>query len=108
MSVFINNLDDYIAPTQACVNPFLPKRDTNQNNSKDLPSGVSPKVTIKTDYIDKNVIILPSTQVKFNVINTKSTESTEKKVAAVSLSDCLACSKLFSSNNLPKKVEAKA
>lgn len=92
MSVFINNLDDYIAPTQACVNPFLPKRDTNQNNSKDLPSGVSPKVSIKTDYIDKNVIILPSSQVKFNVINTKSSESTEKKVAAVSLSDCLACS----------------
>ena len=35
MSVFVNNLDDFIAPSQACVNPLVnSKLDNEITNNK--------------------------------------------------------------------------
>lgn len=78
MSVFINNLDDFITPSQACINPFV--------SSKLLSSNSSAKLTVATDY---SAYEFEPTQ-KPDLIKTKTVNS--QKLASISLNDCLACS----------------
>eukprot|EP01041_Mallomonas_annulata_P012054 gene12054-25262_t len=83
MAVFINNLDEFISPSQECINPFITK-----DAPKDLGSGaVVSRITLKNDSSrsDYEAPIAP------NLIRSKSNISGDK-VASVSLSDCLACS----------------
>lgn len=82
MSIFITNVDDYISPSQACVNPLV------LNKSK--PSQEQSKRSIVLANED-DVVSAPRLDKKPNLINTKMTH-TDSKVAAVSLNDCLACS----------------
>lgn len=87
MSVFLTNLDDYIAPSQACVNPFVASRKTSNDGNDKNPSA---KISIQLD-----LSISEFETVKPNLIKSKlssiHSESTQK-VATVSLNDCLACS----------------
>ena len=78
MSVFISNVDDFIAPSQACINPLVSSKISSQNVKE-----ASQKVTIKLDTVDAQ---LKADAVKPNLI-----KMSEKKVATVSLNDCLAC-----------------
>lgn len=89
MSVFLNNLDDFIAPSLACINPFVLNRKPDTDGK---PGSV--KITLKSDFSSteyerpkENLIREP------DLIKTRlSTASKGQKVAAVSLNDCLACS----------------
>lgn len=83
-SVFLSNLDDFIAPSQACVNPLVSGK---LDSSVDVgTTEKSAKVTISNDYSRTE---FERAEVKPNLINTK--VSSAKKVASISLNDCLAC-----------------
>jgi hypothetical protein len=82
-SVFLSNLDDFIAPSQACVNPLV--------NSKLEAASVSKgpaKISLETDY---SITSFESSTIKPDLIKTKIATVTGKKIASVSLNDCLAC-----------------
>lgn len=83
MSVFLNNLDDFIVPSQACVNPFV----SNPSMPSQPPSKTG-KITLQAD-LSYSEFELPAAQP--NLIKTKVGSVSEKKVATVSLNDCLAC-----------------
>jgi hypothetical protein len=77
MSVFINSLDDFIAPSQACVNPFVQEKLEQSKGSA--------KITLQSDFSISEY----DTSVKPDLIKTKAESTT--RVATVSLNDCLAC-----------------
>eukprot|EP01035_Chromulina_nebulosa_P025070 gene25070-32691_t len=82
-SVFLSNLEDYIAPSQACV-------VTTSASSKSNPLLQRQRVIISSTEdsiaIDNNNATIGKS--KFEIIK----PSTTTKVAKVSLNDCLACS----------------
>ncbi len=90
MSVFINNLDDYIAPGQACVNPLVLSR------GKDIQDPNSSKrriLALQEDDLRDMGDIRPSKKIETvqpDLIHAKSSHASAK-VASVSLNDCLAC-----------------
>ena len=115
-SVFLNNLDDFILPSQACVNPLVasklnsPMANSSSTTAKvvttDLESnyGVTinttaskhsrkhNRITLETDYSasDLGGDYVFSTSEQPNLIKQKTFDS--RVVASVSLNDCLACS----------------
>ncbi len=84
MSVFLSNLDDFIAPSQACVNPFVqqPRADNEGGKSS------TKRLQLTDDYS-----LTEYETIKPDLIKTKEAKvNTSAKVATVSLNDCLACS----------------
>jgi hypothetical protein len=98
MSVFINNLDDYILPSQDCVNPLIlsKKRDasTATNSSSNPATSSSNRPSNKIMLVNDDTISEYEAPMKLisepNLINTKY-DSNNQKIASVSLNDCLAC-----------------
>ncbi|KAI2494392.1 Iron only hydrogenase large subunit [Fragilaria crotonensis] len=82
-SVFLSNVDDYLGPSQACVNPlFAESVNTKQDNAIDMPSKevavVVPRTrTIRRKRKPSDIVGIP----------TAPTET-----AKVTMADCLACS----------------
>ena len=117
-SVTLDNVDDYLAPSQACVNPaFQPSTkinegDNNNNSKKDdddktTLKQASPVVGVvprrRRRIVRKNIIstdeksssLLPSSSsFPINPITSKKEEEQKKKkdVVKASMADCLACS----------------
>lgn len=101
MSVFLTNLDDYILPTQACVNPFVLERSEGTSieeisNKSNNESNNKLKITLETDESYSSFHTNTSGMehsIKPDLIKVKSSQQSGsiKKVAAVSLNDCLAC-----------------
>ena len=89
MSVFLNNLDDFISLSQACVNPFVANRKQDDESKPVLA-----KIDLQSDFSSteyekpKKTLIQKPSLIKSRI----STASKGQKVAAVSLNDCLACS----------------
>ena len=89
MSVFISNVDDFISPAQACVNPYVAARGTDAAAASTTASS-SNKVTLKADF---SATEFEAVAVRPSLIRQKASSSSDaSKVAAVSLNDCLACS----------------
>ena len=81
MSVLLNNLDDFIAPSQACINPFV--------SSSSKEDAKSARITIQSDFSTSEY---EEPVRKPDLIKSKtSSTSSNQKVATVSLNDCLAC-----------------
>ncbi|KAL7686589.1 putative Iron hydrogenase, small subunit, Iron hydrogenase, large subunit [Plasmopara halstedii] len=78
-SVFLGDLDDYIQPSQACVNPLF---TSDKGNS--TTDGVT---TIKLETELSDVDLVAPQPSKANIIRTSANEK-----ATISLDDCLACS----------------
>ena len=96
MSVFLSNLDDYINPSQACINHFVLSK-TNINDEKDKnnnDNNKKKKIVIETDNSDIGIGLTFSNDIKPNIIKTTNTSKSNNniKVASISLNDCLACS----------------
>lgn len=93
-SVFLNNLDDFIAPSQACVNPTVAAKLAP--TSKAIPtssgSGKPGKVTLMADYSTTDYEDYVKPVVQPDLIKTKAAATGDQAVATVSLNDCLACS----------------
>jgi iron only hydrogenase large subunit-like protein len=89
MSVFVNNLDDFISLSQACVNPFVANRKLDDESKPVLA-----KIDLQSDFSSteyekpRESLVQKPSLIKSRI----STASKGQKVAAVSLNDCLACS----------------
>jgi iron only hydrogenase large subunit-like protein len=98
MSVFLSNLDDYINPSQACINPFVLSKSTSSNDkdNNSLVNDKKKKIVIETDNSDIGLgLNYNESNIKPNLIKTTTTSKSNNsniKVASVSLNDCLACS----------------
>ena len=84
-SVVLGNLDDFIAPSQACVNPIFTQSKNPQGNAANVPQQRRPgvaQITIESDDLFAGPATMKPDLIKSSLNNT----------AQVSLSDCLACS----------------
>ena len=99
MSVFLSNLDDFIAPSQACVNPLVNKAlkdekrdggDSDGSYGGGEASSSKGRVTLETDFSTSEYQVKV---VEPNLIKTRigGNSAQSQKVASVSLNDCLAC-----------------
>ena len=88
MSVFISNLDDFISPGQACVNPIALGKAGKDGEQK-VKIG-------EAQTLEYEVSVEPLLKGEANLIKNKavagSSGSSATKVATISLNDCLACS----------------
>lgn len=91
-SVFVNNLDDFIAPSQACVNPTVAAKLSTVSESTATTKGGKGKITLLADYSTTDYEDYAKPVVQPDLIKSKTTSTTGKSVATVSLNDCLACS----------------
>ena len=82
MSVFVNALDDFIMPSQACVNPLVASKLENNGTT----TSSSSRITLVNDFSSYEY----EEAKKPDLIRTR-TAIDNQKVATVSLSDCLAC-----------------
>ncbi|KAJ0402653.1 hypothetical protein P43SY_007518 [Pythium insidiosum] len=82
-SVFLGDLDDFIQPGQACVNPLFTGADKG-GDSATSTSGVA-KITLETELSAADWAMEET--VRPNIIRTDA-----KEKATISLDDCLACS----------------
>lgn len=90
--VFLTDLDDFIVPSQACVNPYVAPNLTPAKHHSSQASKNTKKhgrVTLETDFSTSEFNDTPS--IEPDLIRHRVGEA-NKKVAAVSLNDCLACS----------------
>jgi len=106
MSVFLNNIDDFIVPSQACINPLVASKiEASKTKSAEVPSGgvKSEKLVLKMDtsttafdaseslsyYGSKEPDLIKP---RVSSSSGSSGSSSSSKVASISLNDCLACS----------------
>ena len=84
----LGDLNDFISPSQACVNPIFAEKDASES-AKDAENvdKITPKIQLSMDAPD---VLLSAPKSMFREV--ESTTTTTKKKAQVSLSDCLACS----------------
>ena len=87
MSVFLSNLDDFITPGQACVNPLVNAKIASSSSS----SGA--RITLETD-VSTTELERTVTSQRPNLIGARAAAGggDHAKVASVTLNDCLACS----------------
>lgn len=87
-SVFLGDLDDYIQPSQACVNPlFTPSSAAaGGGGGASAPLGVA-KIALETELSADDWGVPPPPAVRPSIIRTSAQEK-----ATISLDDCLACS----------------
>ncbi|TMW66409.1 hypothetical protein Poli38472_004174 [Pythium oligandrum] len=83
-SVFLGDLDDYIQPGQACVNPLFTGPTTTDANGSTTNNGVA-KISLDMEMSSSDWAVEET--VRPNIIRT-----TAKEKATISLDDCLACS----------------
>ncbi|KAE8891059.1 putative cytosolic Fe-S cluster assembly factor [Phytophthora fragariae] len=83
-SVFLGDLNDYIQPSQACVNPLFTSDSAQPDAAGAQPNGLA-KITLQTELSAADLAV--PQPVKPNIIRT-----TTQEKATISLDDCLACS----------------
>ena len=97
-SVFLNNLDDFIAPSQACVNPLVSSKlqpmvvSSQEGGGPGAAASRGPRVVLMNDASTSDFdasVPRPIASLQPSLIKTKVTDA--KRVATVSLNDCLAC-----------------
>jgi hypothetical protein len=90
-SVFISNVDDYLAPSQACVNPMFAE-STNQKKDEKKEE---PTTTKQNEFEYEGAVVVPR---KRRVVRKRMLETAPSIIpipstpAKVSMADCLACS----------------
>jgi iron only hydrogenase large subunit-like protein len=108
MSVFISNLDDFIAPGAACVNPLVLGKSSKEEDGagremKATPNGLQQGESASSgglrielgQGLEYESHIPPILAGEANLIRNKvstSSSGSASKVATISLNDCLACS----------------
>ena len=89
MAMYVSNLDDFILPSQACINPLV-----NQKEPVVLEADKTGKKTISivTDY-SASEFSPPMTDSRpfHQMKSVPSRSDSSRKIATVSLDDCLAC-----------------
>ncbi len=97
MSVFITNLDDFINPSQACINPLVATKSNKAAAAllnKAVTTGAGARIQLVADFSTTDDLLFstqqqqPVTQ-EPNLIKSKLGKGAEA-IATVSLNDCLA------------------
>ena len=98
-SVFISNVDDYLSPSQACVNPlYNSSTDANNNDGKDQkqnkPAQEAPAAVIVPRQRKRRPRATPNENGTATSTTSFDLPSTAKKADPIkaSMADCLACS----------------
>ena len=100
-SVFISNVDDYLAPSQACVNPLFSESvnseaTTTTSTSQAVGSTTTNTVTEGVGLVvprqHKPIIRRRGNKRPLTTIPSSSAPLTPTETAKVSMADCLACS----------------
>lgn len=87
-SVFLGDLNDFINPSEACINPMF-------GESKSSTTETSASITIESDTLE--LAFEPSPVSERPNVKTATTDVPANVTATISLSDCLACSGCISS-----------
>eukprot|EP00924_Labyrinthula_sp_SR-Ha-C_P005172 snap_masked-scaffold_1-processed-gene-23.48-mRNA-1 protein AED:0.35 eAED:0.35 QI:0/-1/0/1/-1/1/1/0/506 len=89
-SVLLGDLNDFIAPSQACILPDTIENSLSDSKNLSKPKKISLELELDTNPINS----LPGLDEyqEPNIIKTKLKKGKTKKIAQVSLTDCLACS----------------
>ena len=88
MSVFVSNLDDFISPSQACVNPLV----TSKLEVNEASTGKRALVSLANDYSISEFSAKAAEDALSEPNLIKMKRSNEgRTVATVSVADCLAC-----------------
>jgi len=82
-SVFISNVDDYLAPSQACVNPMFADSDKKQDEKKEEPAAV---------VVPKRRRVMRKKRSLLNGNDAAEAPAIPSTPAKVTMADCLACS----------------
>ncbi|GKZ01545.1 hypothetical protein MPSEU_001105100 [Mayamaea pseudoterrestris] len=101
-SVLLSNVDDYLSPSQACVNPLYAANDEKNEQQGDQPPLASISATDGAAIVPKQRRqrrrVLPNTNdnesaaVVDNTISTSTTAPAASNKVTASIVDCLACS----------------
>eukprot|EP00948_MAST-09A_sp_MAST-9A-sp1_P001629 g1629.t1 len=90
-AVILGDLNDYISPADSCVNPLFTNGDqdgkTKGQSSQKTGSGTSVTLELENNPLEEEPDLIIATN-----SSSSSSSSKSKKIAKVSLSDCLACS----------------
>lgn len=89
MSLFVNDVSDYIIPSQECINPFVLAREEPPSGSNE--STKRSKISLVVDDSQWNDVSSKSSKPDLILKSKGSSMSENKTVAKVSLNDCLAC-----------------
>ena len=93
-SVLLDNVDDYLAPSQACINPLFQPPTKSDNDVQNSEKKTSPAVVVPRRRRRRTVNITSTPSVE-NSINSSPLSNDKKdpeKVVKASIVDCLACS----------------
>jgi hypothetical protein len=86
--VFINNLDDFILPSQDCINPLIASK---RKEAAAASSSKKKILLVNDESISEFELSSPSYgSLPPNLINIKYDQN-QQRIASVSLNDCLAC-----------------
>mmetsp|Transcript_3415 Transcript_3415/g.8124 ORF Transcript_3415/g.8124 Transcript_3415/m.8124 type:complete len:680 (-) Transcript_3415:56-2095(-) len=99
-SVTLDNVDDYLAPSQACVNPaFQPSSELGLGDKKAANESTSGNVVVprrRRRVVRKKVNLAtsdaPSEKESGTISLSRPKKVEEKKIVKASMADCLACS----------------
>lgn len=93
--MILGDVNDFILPNQACVNPFvgttnqrMPNEDATSHSKQDSVVRLD-----MADITDLTTLQYESDKPAANIIKPKS--KNDIKIASVSLTDCLACRYLY-------------
>jgi iron only hydrogenase large subunit-like protein len=95
-SVLLDNVDDYLAPSQACINPlFQPPSEKEEEKKEEKEEKETPAVVVPNRR-RRRPITVPASAESFAVAKTAKVPTTvpsePKPVVKASIVDCLACS----------------
>jgi hypothetical protein len=102
MSIFVSNLDDFIAPSQACVNPLVSSKLSSAGAGAVEGAGATANSTATATAPTKKAVVslsndystsafTPKAREPDLIKNTASATNPARQVATVSVADCLAC-----------------
>lgn len=93
-SVLLDNVDDYLAPSQACINPLFQPLTKSDNDVQNSEKKTSPAVVVPRRRRRRtvNITSTPSVENSINSSPLSNDKKDPKKVVKASIVDCLACS----------------
>ena len=92
-SVFISNVDDYLAPSQACVNPMFADTDEKNDEKKEADrSMIPPAEAAAVGVMPRKRRVVRKRQAPSLDESASAAAAVPKTPAKVTMADCLACS----------------
>ena len=89
--MILNDLDDFILPSQVCINPLVATANTTEGTQDEVGVGGVVRLDVSKPDISSLAYEMDPTPVSVASGVIKSKKKDDVKIATISLSDCLAC-----------------